>query len=205
VESKNLKTVHLLPDLLRMTESRDMTLFTIAGEHLVPRNSSRPEAGVRMVVVLKRKIQTEMLTTFLPSVLFIAISYMTTFFKDSYFEAALSVNLTIMLLIATVFTAKIQELPPTSDTKMIDIWLILCLLYSFLEVVLITIKENLRTDEDTEEPKFDRPVAASPQAVSPPLDPLLPEDRGRCWACCQACCNRIGRLNGMYTVKLLGR
>ena len=31
----------------------------------------------------------------------------------------------------TIFTSKIQELPPTSDTKMIDIWLIFCLLVPF--------------------------------------------------------------------------
>ena len=33
-----------------------------------------------------------------------------------------------MLVMTTIFTSKIEELPPTSDTKMIDIWLIFCLL-----------------------------------------------------------------------------
>ena len=43
----------------------------------------------------------------------------------------------------TIFTSKIEELPPTSDTKMIDVWLIGCLLVPFTEVVLRTIIEVL--------------------------------------------------------------
>ena len=43
----------------------------------------------------------------------------------------------------TIFTSKIEELPPTSDMKMIDIWLICCLVIPFLEVILRTTIEGL--------------------------------------------------------------
>ena len=86
---------------------------------------------VHMVINLKRKIQTELLTTFVPTLLLLIIAYVTHFFKAEYFEASVTVNLTIMLVNTTIFTSKIQELPPTSDTKMIDIWLIFCLLVPF--------------------------------------------------------------------------
>ena len=43
----------------------------------------------------------------------------------------------------TIFTSKIEELPPTSDMKMIDIWLICCLVIPFLEVILRTTIECL--------------------------------------------------------------
>ena len=76
---------------------------------------------VHMVIVLKRKIQTEMLTTYLPTLLLLITTYATTFFKSVFFEATVTVNLTIMLVMTTIFTSKIEELPPTSDTKMIDI------------------------------------------------------------------------------------
>ena len=56
---------------------------------------------------------------------------------------SLAVNLTIMLVITTIFTSKIEELPPTSDMKMIDIWLIFCLVVPFTEVVLRTVMECL--------------------------------------------------------------
>ena len=56
---------------------------------------------------------------------------------------SLAVNLTIMLVITTIFTSKIEELPPTSDTKLIDYWLIFSLLVPFTEVILRTVMECL--------------------------------------------------------------
>ena len=38
----------------------------------------------------------------------------------------------------TIFTSKIEELPPTSDMKMIDFWLIFTLIVPFLEVIIRT-------------------------------------------------------------------
>ena len=97
-----------------------------------------------MVIVLKRKIQTEMLTTYLPTILLLGITYATTFFKAEYFEADVGLNLTIMLVMTTIFTSKIDALPPTSDTKMIDLWLIFSLLIPFAAVVIQTAIECYR-------------------------------------------------------------
>ena len=75
------------------------------------------------------------------------ITYATTFFKPFFFEAALSVNLTTMLVMTTIFISKMEGLPPTSATKMIDYWLILCQLVPFAQVVLLTAIEYLREEE----------------------------------------------------------
>ena len=107
-------------------EDKDLTMFTITDLRLVRSNDQ-----VHMVMMLKRKIQTEMLTTYLPTLLLLTISYTTTFYKAIFFEGCQTVNLTIMLVMTTIFTSKIAELPPTSDTKMIDFWLIFCLLVPF--------------------------------------------------------------------------
>ena len=56
-------------------------------------------------------------------------------------------NLTIMLVMTTIFTSKIEELPPTSDTKMIDIWLIFCLLVPFAFTLVQTAIEYYREDD----------------------------------------------------------
>ena len=53
-----------------------------------------------------------------------------------------------MLVMTTIFTSKIEELPPTSDMKMIDIWLIFCLVVPFLEVILRTTIECLNCSCD---------------------------------------------------------
>ena len=89
---------------------------------------------------------SEMMTTYFPSLLLMMITYATTFFKPFFFEAALSVNLTTMLVMTTIFISKMESLPPTSATKMIDYWLILCQLVSFAEVVLLTAMEYQRED-----------------------------------------------------------
>ena len=75
------------------------------------------------------------------------ITYATTFFKPFFFEAALSVNLTTMLVMTTIFMSKMESLPPTSDIKMIDFWLILCQMVPFAEVILLTAMEYNREDK----------------------------------------------------------
>ena len=56
-----------------------------------------------MEVVLKRRLNNELLTTYLPTLLLLGITYATTYFKSVYFEAALTVNLTVMLVLTTLF------------------------------------------------------------------------------------------------------
>ena len=90
-----------------------------------------------------RKVATELLTTYLPTILLLLITFVTIFFDKDLFGDAIAVNLTIMLVMTTIFTSKIEALPSTSDTKMIDIWLIGCLLVPFTEVVLRTMMEVL--------------------------------------------------------------
>jgi len=128
-----------------MEQSREMTLFDITDYRLVNVNGSRK--GIQMTIKMKRKILSEMMTTYFPSFLLMMITYATTFFKPFFFEAALSVNLTTMLVMTTIFISKMEGLPPTSDIKIIDIWLIFCQLVPFARVVLLTVKEYLRGEE----------------------------------------------------------
>ena len=123
-------------------DDKDLVMFTITDLKL-----EKNKEQVHMVISLKRKIQTEMLTTYLPTVLLLITTYTTTFFKPIYFEASLTVNLTIMLVMTTIFTSKIAELPPTSDTKMIDIWLIFCLLVPFSFALIQTAIQWYRDEE----------------------------------------------------------
>ena len=60
-------------------------------------------------------------------------------------------NLTTILVLTTIFISKMEGgLPPTSDIKMIDIWLILCQLVPFAQVVLLTAIEYIREEEKEE-------------------------------------------------------
>ena len=136
-------TMMLIPKEVWMEQNADMNLFHMRGWDF-----GYKEKGVRMRIFLKRKIMSEMLTTYLPSFLLLMITFATTFFKPFFFEAALTVNLTNMLVMTTIFISVMEKLPLTSYPKMIDVWLIICQLVPFSEVVLLTAIEYLRTDKE---------------------------------------------------------
>ena len=56
-----------------------------------------------MEIRFKRRLTNVLLTTFLPSFLLVGICFATTRFKRFYFEAAVTVNLTVMLVTTTLF------------------------------------------------------------------------------------------------------
>ena len=116
-------------------EDKDLTMFKVTNLTLTNEENRNM---VSMAIKLKRKVVTELLTTYLPTILLLLITFTTIFFDKDLFGDAIAVNLTIMLVMTTIFTSKIEELPPTSDMKMIDIWLIFCLVVPFLEVILRT-------------------------------------------------------------------
>ena len=117
------------------SDDRDLTMFTITNLTLAEEENRNV---VSLVLKLKRKVVTELLTTYLPTILLLLITFTTILFDNDLFGDAIAVNLTIMLVMTTIFTSKIEELPPTSDMKMIDIWLIFCLVVPFFEVIIRT-------------------------------------------------------------------
>ena len=129
--------MRLLPKELIMEQDPDMTLFQLIQWDLNFRNTRNQTEGIWMTIVLKRKLMSEMMITYLPSLLLLMITFATTFFKPFFFEAALTVNLTNMLVMTTIFISVMEKLPLTSYPKMIDYWLIFCQLVPFSEVIFL--------------------------------------------------------------------
>ena len=59
-----------------------------------------------------------------------------------------TVNLTALLVLTTLFISVSATLPTTSYVKMVDIWLIFALLIPFVEVLLHTWMETCQVDDD---------------------------------------------------------
>ena len=131
-----------------MKERTTLTMYVITKWTLEYQNNQSPEEGIQMKIILKRRIINELLTSYLPSVLLILLSYSTTFFRPFYFEASVTVNLTTMLVMTTIFIAVMDKLPSTAYIKMIDIWLIFGQLIPFARVVITTVMEQLRNGSD---------------------------------------------------------
>ena len=173
VGSNIKETVHLVPGNMTMHQTLNMHMFEITQGTLGYKVS---RDGLRVTIVLKRKFVSELMTTYFPSFLLLAITLATTFFKPFFFEAALSVNLTTMLVMTTIFISKMEGLPPTSDIKMIDLWLVFCQMIPFAEVVLLTAMEYQRTEEDE-----DLVVSSKCIQVAPIVDKEKMETKTKKW------------------------
>ena len=105
------------------------------------------------------------MTIYMPTILLNIIGHSTNYFKPFFFEAVVTVNLTVshqmlsvityshspgpqvMLVLTTMFVGVSQSLPKTSSIKMVDYWLVFNLMIPFIEVLIHTYEDTLRTDE----------------------------------------------------------
>ena len=108
----------------------------------------KSKVGVSVTVTLGRKLLGNILTVYVPTIFLNLIGHSTNYFKSFYFEAVVTVNLTCMLVLVTMFISVSSSLPKTSYIKMIDYWLLFTLLLPFVEVLLHTYMESLNDDED---------------------------------------------------------
>ena len=72
--------VRLIPDILNMVEERDgIPIYTITDWTFDYSNGSNPnEGGIVVAIHLKRRILSEIMTTFFPTILLVAITAATT-------------------------------------------------------------------------------------------------------------------------------
>ena len=106
------------------------------------------QTGVQVDLVFGRRILSTILTTYLPTSLICIVSFATNYFKGFFFEAIVTVNLTSLLVLTTLFISVSNSLPQTAYLKMIDIWLIFNLFIPFCETLLQTMIENLKDQDE---------------------------------------------------------
>ena len=61
------------------------------------------DGTVRIVISIHRRILSLFLTTFLPTMLLPVMGHVTNYFNDSFFEGKMAVNVTVMLMLTTMF------------------------------------------------------------------------------------------------------
>ena len=118
----------------------ELTQYFIRTTRLLKMRKSRKEDAIVMEVVLGRRLLGNLLTIFIPTFLLNVIGHATNWFKSFFFEAVVTVNLTVLLVLVTLFISVSASLPTTSYVKMIDLWLIFNLLLPFVEVLIHTYK-----------------------------------------------------------------
>merc|ERR1719244_691052 len=148
-------------------------------DYIITTQKIKDRLGVRVTVTLGRKLLGNIMTVYIPTVLLNVIGHSSNYFKSFFFEAVVTVNLTCMLVLVTMFISVSSSLPKTSYIKMVDYWLIFTLMLPFVEVLLHTYIESLNDDEDrtinhhgVEMPVGDKASSSNVIHVAPSPDPV---------------------------------
>ena len=139
--------IELVPGDLLFTGNKQLSQYYVM-DYIINTQNIKDKIGVRVTVTLGRKLLGNIMTVYIPTVLLNVIGHSSNYFKTFFFEAVVTVNLTCMLVLVTMFISVSSSLPKTSYIKMIDYWLIFTLLLPFVEVLLHTYMESLNDDED---------------------------------------------------------
>ncbi len=139
--------INLVPGKLRYLGPIDLSQYFVKDfnvtKYVVPPNVD----AVKVDIVFSRRILATILTTYLPTALLCIVCFSTNHFKPFFFEAIVTVNLTSMLVLTTLYISVSQSLPTTHYVKMIELWLLFTLLIPFVEVIIHTHIEALREDK----------------------------------------------------------
>ena len=81
--------MEITPHILTMESETVLTQYLITNWTLEYKDTSNVNAGIKMTLVLKRRILNAILTVYLPTILVLIIVYATNFFKGFFFEAIL--------------------------------------------------------------------------------------------------------------------
>ena len=92
---------------------------------------------VRYTVRLTRNLVSILLVTYLPTVLMNIINQATNYISspDKY-ELIITVNITCMMVLASIYLAVSTSLPTTAEIKPVEIWLLFSLVYPVLVIVI---------------------------------------------------------------------
>ena len=129
---------------------RDLTMYFIKRTHMAKKiRGGRPMVVVE--VTIGRRLLSFILTTILPTLLLNLIGHSSNYFKEFFFEGIISLNVTVMLVLTTMFINVSNNLPKTAYLKMIDTWLLFNLFKPFVDIIMQTYIETLRNEDSGRE------------------------------------------------------
>ena len=93
------------------------------------------ERIVEVSMILTRKIGSVFMVTYLPTILMNMINQVTNYINgDTRYDLVFTINITCMMVLASVYLSVSVSLPSTSDIKPVEIWLLFNLAYPFLVI-----------------------------------------------------------------------
>jgi hypothetical protein len=123
------RIIKLEPDNLLFSGTKALTQFEVKRYSFnIHDNGSR----VDVEIILRRVFSYHLTNTFIPTTSLLVIVEVTLFFKEPQTKLAIGLSLTIMLVMYTMYQSINESLSKTAYLKMIDYWLLFCLLVPFI-------------------------------------------------------------------------
>ena len=90
-----------------------------------------------LLVFLTRDMTVTVLVTHLPTFLMNIINQLTNFISgESRYELIITVNITCMMVLASVYLTVSTSLPNTPSIKPVEVWLLVSFIYPFLVIAV---------------------------------------------------------------------
>ncbi len=169
--------IHMVAGDLQYLGPIDLTQYFIKKVEMGNHTVGNDIQALRVNIVFGRRILATILTTYLPTALLCIVCFSTNYFKAFFFEAIVTVNLTSLLVLTTLFISVFNSLPTTAYVKMIDVWLIFNLFIPFCEVLLHTFIDSLREEEFRDVNHHGRSIQVQPTSPNANDNPNSMEPR----------------------------
>ncbi|XP_069996130.1 gamma-aminobutyric acid receptor subunit delta-like isoform X2 [Penaeus vannamei] len=114
------------------TGQEDLALYTVKSAR-IGKHSTR--TAISFEFALHRRPGVAILSTFLPSILLLLVSWATLFVRFSDLNVRAIMSLTTLLVLYTLFANQTNALPKTSEVKLIDIWFFYIIFLLFINII----------------------------------------------------------------------
>ncbi|XP_042204943.1 uncharacterized protein LOC121854377 [Homarus americanus] len=98
-------------------------------------NNNKTLAEAEVEVLLQRRVGYPIISIYVPTVILLILAYLSLIFRRNNFEARVMSALTVLLVLAALFTQTSTSLPKTSYFKMVDVWLLFSISLIFFVIV----------------------------------------------------------------------
>lgn len=125
---------------IKYTGKKTLSLFVVKNLRF------SPKSGRNILIAdfnMSRRQGVILLTTFLPSVLLLSISWATLFVKMEALNVRAIMSLTTLLVLYTLFANLSNSLPKTAEIKLIDIWFFFIIFLLFCNIIVHIIADRV--------------------------------------------------------------
>ena len=95
-------SVEVLPGNLSFSGPTDLTQYFVYNYTMCSANIDNGQLGVKVIIILGRPLVGNILTVFIPTLIMILLGHMSKVYEESYIDMVVQVNLTCLLVLATL-------------------------------------------------------------------------------------------------------